>query len=371
MNTMIDTDPMNERVVQDAPEEHDLLRPSIGGDALLLSVLVISFAAVAVLIAWGLSDARREGRAQLVIDTARPQVLPITAGRLSLTSAEEFAAYYPAQLKAHPGDTVRFTNPTIEDPHSVTFGLEVSRSNQPAFADGNDLSHINGPCVSDVALSTARIECGETDLPPFAGQPFYNSGIIAPGGGTFDLRLSTALAAGTYNFFCVIHPGQTGAIEVVAREVPTQRPRTLIRAADEQFERDSREMRRFLRDADAGRLDAPAPTIRAGAATARVSLNRFLPSEVTINSGESVTWANNGSVPHVMTFGGALPAPVAAETPPTRPSGSSITDGLFTTGPIGAWPYPRTEYTLRFDRRGRYEYACWLHPGMTGSVVVR
>jgi hypothetical protein len=52
-------------------------------------------------------------------------------------------------------------------------------------------------------------------------------------------------------------------------------------------------------------------------------------------------------------------------------AGSTLTDGLFTTGPIGALPYPRTTYTLRFPRPGTYTYLCTFHPGMTGMVEVR
>ena len=100
-------------------------------------------------------------------------------------------------------------------------------------------------------------------------------------------------------------------------------------------------------------------------------MNRFLPSELTIEEGQTVTWTNLGSVPHVMIFGGSIPAPEAADTPPTRPSGSAITSGLFTTGPIGAAPWPRSAFSVRFTRPGTYEYTCTFHPGMAGTVVVR
>lgn len=343
-------------------------------DALFGSVLVLGFSFLTFIFIWGLHDAERDRRHQLNHDTRGPQTLPVTAGRVSLDSAEEFAAFYPARLKAHAGDTVRFTNPTLEDPHTVTFGLEPSRSNQPSFGDGKALPHVNGPCVSEVALTASTMHCTGSEareLPPYSGQAYFNSGIIAPGGGTFDLRLASDLASGTYSFFCVIHPGQAGTIDVVERDETTQRPQSLIADATKQFERDRTHLRQIQRQAGEGLFDAGSANVRAGAATERVSLNRFLPREVAIEEGASVTWTNTGSVPHVMTFGGVISPPDAIETPPTRASGSSITDGLFSTGPIGAWPYPRTEFTIRFDRRGRYEYACWLHPGMTGTVVVR
>ena len=83
-----------------------------------------------------------------------------------------------------------------------------------------------------------------------------------------------------------------------------------------------------------------------------------------------MTWSNTGSVPHVIVFGGYLPPAESVDTPPTRPSGSSLPPGLFTTGPIGAPPYPRTSFQLRFDETGSYSYVCTLHPGMAGTVTV-
>ena len=345
-------------------------------DDVRVAAVVLGAASVLVgIVAWGINDADRDARAQRVAATRAPQVVDVGAGRHSATSEEEFAAYYPPAVRAHPGDIIRFTNPTIEDPHSVTFGLRRDRSNQPRFGRGDSLPNLNRPCVSDVPLTRLTTVCdGIEDLAPapsFSGQPFFNSGIIPPGGGVFELRLADTLAAGTYEFACVIHPAQVGTLEVVASDSPTQRPRDLHTAADARFDEDVRQLRAVRRQVQTLADMADRSGVRAGAATERVSLNAFLPRRITVDAGQSVTWTNTGSVPHVMIFGGFLAPPEAITAPPTRRSGFPLSAGLFTTGPIGAPPYPSTTFTIRFDVPGSYSYVCTFHPGMAGTVNVR
>jgi plastocyanin len=350
--------------------------PGLGStDVLLLGLAYAGVALFVGLFLWGVADVNGDERRRLVADTSAPQVLDIGVGAYSPTAAEEFAAYYPSSIRARPGDLLRFTNPTVEDPHSVTFGLRADRSNQPRFATGSTASSfVEGPCVSSAGLTPETSDCEGVDdtghLPAFAGQAFYNSGIIPPGGGTFELRLADELDPGTYRFGCVVHPAQVGTLEVADDGDPTQRPDDLRDAGGDQFDDDAKDLARSRRQAE--RLTPPPdePTVRAGVATARTSLNAFLPVEVVIRDGDTVTWRNAGSVPHVVIFDGYLAPPEAIATPPTRPSGSRLSSGTFTSGPIGAVPYPRTSFSVRFDEPGSYPYVCTLHPGMVGSVEV-
>ena len=341
---------------------------------LVLLAVVASCVIVGLVMAWGIDDARRDERQQLVAATEDPQLFDVSAGWFSEAGAiEELAAYYPSSLKVHAGDTVRFTNPTAEDPHTVTFGLAPDRSNQPVFATGVDLDVVNAPCVSSTPITASTVSCpGTIDAPaePFADQPYFNTGIIPPGGGTFELQLSSKLSPGEYDFYCSIHPSQIGTLIVVPSEAPTQRPETVRAEARELVADDQTDLADLRARAARGDLDTDRSEVRAGAATDRASLNAFFPSQLHIRAGESVTWRNDGSVPHVVIFGGSLPPPVAAATPPTLPSGSVLPPGLFTTGPIGAHPYPRTSYEVTFHQPGTYRYICTFHPGMVGTVVV-
>jgi plastocyanin len=82
-------------------------------------------------------------------------------------------------------------------------------------------------------------------------------------------------------------------------------------------------------------------------ATARaVSIedNFFEPADAAIEPGDTVTWTNNGAVPHTVT----------AE------------NGLFDSGVLE----PGESYTVDFDGQGTVAYYCTLHPEMRGSLTV-
>jgi plastocyanin len=70
----------------------------------------------------------------------------------------------------------------------------------------------------------------------------------------------------------------------------------------------------------------------------------FTPGEITIASGESVTWTNDDGAPHGLEYH----------------DGEKGTDLLL----------PGASFSRRFDRPGTYEYNCSVHPYMTGRVIV-
>jgi plastocyanin len=92
----------------------------------------------------------------------------------------------------------------------------------------------------------------------------------------------------------------------------------------------------------------PPPPPPAGNTVAATPSLAFTPSSLTVNAGETVTFAF-GAVAHNVTFD----TPVAA-TPADIPGNNSnvSVDRAFTTA-------------------GTYRYHCTIHPGMAGSIVVR
>ena len=105
----------------------------------------------------------------------------------------------------------------------------------------------------------------------------------------------------------------------------------------------------------------------------------FLPNEVWIRPGDSVTWtAQPKNEPHTVTFltpNGIVPPPPPPDGPPpcppppggVQPSGSSfIGASCVTSGPLtnGA------AYTVKFPTAGNYQLICLFHPDMTGVVHV-
>ena len=70
----------------------------------------------------------------------------------------------------------------------------------------------------------------------------------------------------------------------------------------------------------------------------------FVPGELKIKKGTSVTWTNNDDIPHTVV---GIGTSIRSKT--------MDTDGT---------------YTFKFDRVGTFNYICALHPHMKGKVVV-
>lgn len=79
---------------------------------------------------------------------------------------------------------------------------------------------------------------------------------------------------------------------------------------------------------------------------ARVSIDNFsfMPKEITVTKGTTVTWVNHDDVPHTVVSGGAFR------------SKALDTDDTF---------------SFLFTQAGSYTYFCSVHPVMVGKVIVR
>ena len=74
----------------------------------------------------------------------------------------------------------------------------------------------------------------------------------------------------------------------------------------------------------------------------------FNPTSITVDSGVTVTWKNNGTVQHTVT--------------------SDTTSALvFNSGPIN----PGGAFMLTPTRKGTFNYHCAIHTQMTASVTVK
>jgi plastocyanin len=87
------------------------------------------------------------------------------------------------------------------------------------------------------------------------------------------------------------------------------------------------------------------PVIDAAGSAVALKEMCFTPTVIRIQPGESVTWANKDSFEHTVT-GVAF----------TWGSGDILASGK--------------SVTYRFPKAGIYVYACLIHPGMVGAVVV-
>jgi len=86
---------------------------------------------------------------------------------------------------------------------------------------------------------------------------------------------------------------------------------------------------------------------RAQTAAAAVSIDNFTftPQALTVKAGTTVTWTNKDDIPHgIAATGNAFKRSNAMDTDDT--------------------------YSFMFTTPGTYQYFCYIHPHMTGTIVV-
>jgi plastocyanin len=86
---------------------------------------------------------------------------------------------------------------------------------------------------------------------------------------------------------------------------------------------------------------------RADVPTSMVSIDNFSfgPQTLTVKAGATVTWTNRDDIPHG----------IASSNNAFKKSGALDTDD---------------SYSFTFSTPGTYQYFCYLHPHMVGSIVV-
>ena len=95
-----------------------------------------------------------------------------------------------------------------------------------------------------------------------------------------------------------------------------------------------------------GVLVARAQSPAQGAATT-VSIDNFTfsPQKLTVKAGTTVTWTNKDDIPHgIAATGNAFARSNALDTD--------------------------NSYSFTFTTPGTYQYFCYIHPHMTGTIVV-
>ena len=86
---------------------------------------------------------------------------------------------------------------------------------------------------------------------------------------------------------------------------------------------------------------------RAQTAAAAISIDNFTfnPQKLTVKAGTTVTWTNKDDIPHgIAATGNAFTRSNAMDTDNT--------------------------YSFTFTTPGTYQYFCYIHPHMTGTIVV-
>jgi len=95
----------------------------------------------------------------------------------------------------------------------------------------------------------------------------------------------------------------------------------------------------------------------------------FLPNEIWIHTGESITWTMAANEGHTVTFltSGQIRPPFTAECPGfSAPSASFDGSACVTSGLL----FQGDKFTVVFPVAGNFKLVCLVHEGMTGTIHV-
>ena len=161
----------------------------------------------------------------------------------------------------------------------------------------------------------------------------WDSSLIKAGGTFTSPAFNTA---GTYNYFCMVHPWMTGEIIVGGGGTASQPP-----------------------------IQNPPPTNFPPPTTANIKItqgsgssntcasenNCFNPNFYQATQGTTITWGNDDSVGHTVTSG----------RPSDTQTGTYFDSSLIRSGQT---------WSFTFENPGTYYYFCQIHPWMSGSLVI-
>jgi plastocyanin len=110
--------------------------------------------------------------------------------------------------------------------------------------------------------------------------------------------------------------------------------------------------------------------VRAGDGEPGYAVNMFLPEDVYLRSGDTVTWDFVWDEPHSVTFGEIAGDPSG----PSHPGVAVVEhDGteFVNSGLIFGSKAEPSSFSVKFTAEGTFEYYCFIHPLMTGTVHVQ
>jgi plastocyanin len=332
----------------------------------------VKLGAVGALVAGVFAAGILGGRGRtLAQDKPTPQTYMVEVGA-SGGGNIDVLAFAPSNLKVHRGDTVVFH---VNGFHNVHFQPEPIQAVIAPEVDGKPVPQLNPAAAFPTIKDGDVFKGGDANI----GMPGPDTPTV--------VSITIDAEPGSYNFYCDIHPGMAGMIEVVPDDQAIPGPVEVANAAHD-------EMGKQIGAGTEGLMKGMAMEgeMKDGAAqvsvsvgdTARSSVNQFFPAVVTIKAGESVTFTvpADGIEPHLVNWpaldGSQDFVPVPQKNGPpmivvgpnllgSTQSGAEIkAGGTFNSGLLN----PGQSFTLKFTEPGVYRYVCNIHPGMQGVIVV-
>ena len=311
----------------------------------------------------------------------------------------ELNLFFPATLRIHAGDKVRFRNNEFHtatflgrklkapplfsiDPSGASYsGINDAQGN-PFFFNGKPKFIYNPAAFGPVGSTT--VGDGKTHSSGAFGKPLGRASV------TFSFP-----KAGRYTVVCLIHPGMRGNVVVSSKR------KKVPNAADVKAAVARESIRQYGNAKKASTKTPPANTVYAGIGD-KATLLAFLPSKLTVKVGQSVDFVERSSSEvHNTVFGPKDYVEKFGQDTDFLPQGpgkpNQVTPvdvyGTDPPGAGGAWTYDGTNHgngffvtpvidnqpggplanssRITFTKAGTYHYFCAIHgPEMSGDVVV-
>jgi plastocyanin len=206
--------------------------------------------------------------------------------------------------------------------------------------------------------------------------------------------------AGTYTYYCTIHPRMKARIKVLPKSARIPSAAADKKAVDKQLAKTVADIKRSNK-----RKDAAGNVVEVGRDTRTTSLLNFFPAKKTVPVGTTVDFRISPAPndPHTVTFGNdavfakggyaeKLEQAIFSPLPGTGQGGPPVLGipgaALFPSDP-GALAFDGTQHggflnagflgskplladsKVTFTAAGTYNYICLLHPFMKGQIVVQ
>ena len=301
--------------------------------------------------------------------------------------------------------------------------MAQERATYPTLQADNDNAE-SGPIIPPISNNPTDPTCSTGPTAPpctFTGTSVLSSGIIPNAtGAIFAVQIAATTAPGTYSFFCVIHPGMPGTLNVVPAGQPASPQATLAAQASSELNSlnagaASAEAAASVPKSTANANGSHTWLVHVGITADDVELLEYLPTNVPIKKGDSVKFDGSGTTqePHTVTDlaaagAGMFPFPnnndcevtTGPDTPAANvnngppetgcadPNGfeqplnlttqgvpsviSSVFDpaaAVVTGRPDGPAFSVETSHTYQFPSGGTYQFFCAFHQNMGGTVL--